>query len=57
MKSIRMRRLMMVNASLEELNKEWLNLAKELMESNISKNDFRVFLELKRIENENKKSE
>jgi hypothetical protein len=57
MKSFRMRRLMMVNTSLDELNKEWLNLAKELMESNISKNDFRVFLELKRIENENKKSE
>lgn len=47
----------MVNTSLDELNKEWLNLAKELMESNISKNEFRVFLELKRIEKENKKSE
>ena len=52
-----MRRLMMVNTSLDELNKEWLNLAKELMESNISKNDFRVFLELKRSENEDKKLE
>ena len=47
----------MVNTSSDELNKEWLNLAKELMESNISKNDFRVFLELKRSENKNKKSE
>ena len=47
----------MVNTSLDKLNKEWLNLAKEFMESNISKNDFRVFLELKRIEKENKKSE
>ena len=48
---------MMVNTSLDELDKEWLNLAKELMESDISKNEFRVFLELKRSENENKKSE
>lgn len=47
----------MVNTSLEELDKEWLNLAIELMESNISKNDFREFLELKRRKNENKKSE
>ena len=50
MESFKMRRLMMVNTSLDELDKEWLNLAKELMESNISKNDFRVFLELKRRE-------
>ncbi len=42
---------------LNELDKEWLNLAKELMESNITKNDFRVFLELKRSKNEKKKSE
>ena len=46
----------MANTSLDELDKEWLNLARELMESNISKNDFRVFLELKRSKNENKKS-
>ena len=57
MKSFKMRRIMMVNTSLDELNQEWLNLAKELMESNISKNDFRVFLELKRSENEDKKLE
>jgi hypothetical protein len=57
MKSFKMRRFMMVNISLDELDKEWLNLAKELTESNISKNDFREFLELKRSKNENKKSE
>ena len=46
----------MANTSLDELDKEWLNLARELMESDISKNDFRVFLELKRSKNESKKS-
>ena len=47
----------MANTSLDELDKEWLNLARELMESDISKNDFRVFLELKRSKNESKKSQ
>ena len=39
---------------IEGLDKEWLKLIEELMESNISKNEFRVFLELKRSEKENK---
>jgi hypothetical protein len=57
MKLFKMRRLMMVNTSLDkldELDKEWLNLAIELMESNISKNEFRASLELKKIQKENK---
>ena len=44
----------MENKRLEELDKEWLQLVEELMESNISKNEFRAFLELKKIEKENK---
>ena len=47
----------MVNTDLDELNGEWLTLLKELMESNVSKNEFRVFLEQKRSKNENKKTE
>ena len=47
----------MENKRLEELDKEWLQLVEELMESNISKNEFRVFLELKKIEKENKQKE
>ena len=39
---------------IEELDKEWLKLVEELMESNISKEEFRAFLELKRMEKENK---
>ena len=46
--------VMMENKRLEELDKEWLQLVEELMESNISKNEFRAFLELKRMEKENK---
>ena len=45
----------MENKRIEELDNEWLQLVKELMESNISKNEFRAFLELKKIEKENKK--
>ena len=44
----------MEDKRMEELDKEWLKLVEELMESNISKDEFRVFLELKRIEKENK---
>ena len=44
----------MEDKRIEELDKEWLKLVEELMESNISKDEFRVFLELKRIEKENK---
>lgn len=47
----------MVNTDLDKLNDEWLTLLKELMESNLSKNEFRVFLEQKRSKNENKKTE
>ena len=47
----------MENKRLEELDKEWLQLVEELMESNISKNEFRAFLELKKIEKENKQKE
>ena len=49
--------VMMENKRLEELDKEWLQLVEELMESNISKNEFRAFLELKKIEKENKQKE
>ena len=44
----------MEDKRIEELDKEWLKLVEELMKSNISKDEFRVFLELKRIEKENK---
>ena len=33
----------MENKRIEELDKEWLQLVEELMESNISKNEFRAF--------------
>jgi aspartyl/asparaginyl-tRNA synthetase len=46
--------VMMGNKRIEELDKEWLQLVEELMESNISKNEFRAFLELKKIQKENK---
>jgi Anti-repressor SinI len=46
--------VMMENKRIEELDKEWLQLVEELMESNISKNEFRAFLELKKIQKENK---
>jgi hypothetical protein len=49
--------VMMESKRLEELDKEWLQLVEELMESNISKNEFRAFLELKKIEKENKQKE
>ena len=35
---------------IEELDKEWLKLVEELMGSNMSKDEFRAFLELKRME-------
>ena len=44
----------MEDKRIKELDKEWLKLVEELMESNMSKDEFRVFLELKRIEKENK---
>ena len=44
----------MEDKRIEELDKEWLKLVEELMESNISKDEFRAFLELKRMEKENK---
>ena len=49
--------VIMENKRMEELDKEWLQLVEEFMKSNISKNEFRVFLELKKIEKENKKKE
>lgn len=39
--------------NIDELDNEWLQLVHELMESNMSKNEFRQFLELKKIEKEN----
>ena len=45
----------MENKRMEELDKECLQLVEELMESSISKNEFRAFLELKKIEKENKR--
>ena len=44
----------MEDKRIEEYDKEWLILVEELMESNISKDEFRAFLELKRMEKENK---
>jgi len=44
----------MEDKRIEEYDKEWLKLVEELMESNISKDEFRAFLELKRMEKENK---
>ena len=44
----------MEDKRIEELDKKWLKLVEELMESNISKDEFRAFLELKRMEKENK---
>lgn len=34
------------------LEEDWVNILQELIESNISKEDFREFLELKRLEKE-----
>ncbi|WP_256243532.1 hypothetical protein [Bacillus sp. V3B] len=44
----------MANEQNEQLDAEWLQLVEELMESEVSKTDFRAFIELKRIEKENK---
>ena len=38
----------MENKRMEELDKEWLQLVEELMESSISKNEFRAFLKLEK---------
>ena len=43
----------MRNIGLDELDNEWLQLVDELMKANISKSEFRQFLELKKIEKEN----
>jgi hypothetical protein len=45
---------MMENKRMDKLDKEWLQLVEELMGFNISKNEFRAFLELKRVEKETK---
>jgi|1185.fasta_scaffold926828_1 hypothetical protein len=45
----------MANKQLDELNEEWIQLLKELMESKVSNKDFRAFIESKKIEKENKK--
>ena len=42
---------------MEELDKEWLKLVEELMESNISKDEFRTFLEFKRMEKETRRKD
>ena len=44
----------MEDKRIEELDKEWLKLVEQLMKSNISKDEFRAFFELKRMEKENK---
>jgi hypothetical protein len=38
----------------KQLDEDWLQLVKELMESEVSKEDFREFIELKRRVKENK---
>lgn len=38
----------------KQLDEEWLQLVKELIESDVSKTDFRAFIESKRMEKENK---
>ena len=40
---------------MEELDKEWIQLVEGFMKSYISKSEFRVFLELKKVEKENNK--
>ena len=45
----------MAHKRIEELDKEWFKLFEELMETNISKDEFRAFLELKRMKKENKR--
>ena len=42
-------RFMMRNIGLDELDNEWLQLVDELMKANISKSEFRQFLELKKL--------
>jgi len=44
----------MENKRMEELDKVWLQVVEELMETNISKNEFKAFLEHKKIEKDNK---
>ena len=39
----------------QQLDAKWLQLVKELMESEVSKENFRAFIEFKRLEKENKK--
>lgn len=39
----------MRNIGLDELDNEWLQLVDELMKANISKSEFRQFLELKKL--------
>lgn len=46
--------VMMENKQLKELDNEWLQLVEDLMESNLSKTEFKAFLEYKKIEKENK---
>lgn len=42
----------MENKQIKELDNEWLQLVEDLMESNLSKTEFKAFLELKKIEKE-----
>jgi XRE family transcriptional regulator, master regulator for biofilm formation len=39
----------------QQLDANWLRLVKELMESEVSKENFRAFIEFKKLEKENKK--
>ena len=43
----------MESIQLDDLDKNWLQLVEELMESNLSKNEFRAFLEYKKAEKKN----
>ena len=39
----------------KQLDEKWLRLVKELIESEVSKENFKAFIEFKKLEKENKK--
>lgn len=39
----------------KQLDEKWLQLVKELIESEVSKENFKAFIESKKLEKENKK--
>ncbi|MFJ7975760.1 DNA-binding anti-repressor SinI [Peribacillus sp. NPDC096379] len=39
----------------KQLDEKWLRLVKELIESGVSKEDFKAFIEFKKLEKDNQK--